>query len=364
MKVLVAGGGTGGHIYPALAIARGVQDKFNAEVLYIGTSKGLESDIVPQSGFDFKTISATGLERKLSFKNVKAVWQAGKGYFEARAIIRSYLPDLVVGTGGYVCGPVVLAASRRGIPTLIHEQNAFPGITNKLLSRFTDTVAVTFEESVKYFGDKKKVRVTGLPVRQEILNANRVRASQKKELKQEKLLLLSFGGSRGAYSLNKAVLDVIARFKDEPRIQMIHVTGTLGYEDFSASIKPVKDELENVTVVPYLHNMPEVMARADLVICRAGAATIAELTVLGVPSILIPYPYAAENHQEYNARALVEKGAAELILDRDLNGDTLLERVELLLGNENRLREMALNSGAQGRPEALQDIIKLIEKIV
>ncbi len=365
MKVLVAGGGTGGHIYPALAIARGLQESFKAEVLYVGTDKGLESDIVPQSGFSFKTISAAGLDRKLSLKNIKAIYQTGKGYWEAQSILRAYRPDLVVGTGGYVCGPVVLAAARKGIPTLIHEQNAFPGLTNRILSRFVDLVAVTFEESVRHFGNKEKVRVTGLPVRQEILDIGKLQTATGPKAKQDRFLLLSFGGSRGASSLNKAIPKVIGKFKDEPDIRMIHVTGTSGHEEFSAMLsKLFVNELENVTLVPYLHNMPEVMARADLVICRAGAATIAELTVLGLPCILVPYPYAAENHQEYNARALAEKGAAELILDRDLSGETLLERVEGLIGNKRQLRQMAANCAALGRPEALQDIMKLIEKIV
>lgn len=367
MRAIVTGGGTGGHIYPALAIAKGIQERFNGKVLYVGTSRGLEADIVPREGLRFETITAAGLERKLSLKNLKVLWQAGKGIGEARAIIKKYMPDVVVGTGGYVCGPVVLAAAWKGIPTLIHEQNAFPGVTNRILSRFVRTVAVTFSESIKYFPQREKVKVTGLPVRPEILHAQKDSAFNKLGLGSGRFLILSFGGSRGARSINRAVITVISELKDRPGIEVLHVTGRLDYEDFLVELDKrgiVLEKNGNINVVPYLYNMQDALAAAGLVICRAGAATIAEITVMGLPSILIPYPYAAENHQEYNARALAERGASELILDHELTGEVLINKIHYLLETPGQLQKMGKAAREFARPQALQDILQCIENIV
>jgi len=368
LRFIVAGGGTGGHIYPALAIIRGLKDRYaEAEILYIGTSKGMEADIVPKEGIPFKGIDATGLQRKLSPRNLLAIWQAGRGLCQVGGVIRSWRPDVVIGTGGYVCGPVILAAALKRIPTLIHEQNALPGLTNRLLSRFAARVAVTFTASEKYFPRQKKIKLTGLPVRPEILQADKQAALINLDIGKGRFVLLSFGGSRGARTINKAMVKVIKLFADDPRLYLIHVTGTAGYEEFlsdcaSAGIDP--DKAENLRVMSYVYNMRDALAAADLVISRSGAATLAELTALGIPSILVPYPYASENHQEYNARALEKEGAAQVVLDSQLDGDLLGNMIVELLVARDILSAMALASKKMGRKRALEDIIDCVDELL
>lgn len=368
MRFIVAGGGTGGHIYPALAIIRGLKDRHaEAEILYVGTSKGMEADIVPQEGIPFKGIDAAGLQRKLTPRNLSVAWQAGRGLCQVGGVIRRWRPDLVIGTGGYVCGPVILAAALKRIPTLIHEQNALPGLTNRLLSRFATRVAVTFAASEKYFPRQKKIRLTGLPVRPEVLQADKKAALNKLGIGEGRFVLLSFGGSRGARTINKSMVKVIKMFKDDPRLYLIHVTGTAGYEEFlrhcgAEGIDPV--QAENLSIMPYAYHMQDALAAADLVISRSGAATLAELTALGIPAILIPYPHASENHQEYNARALEKEGAAQVVLDSRLDGDLLNKMVAEVLMNRDRLAAMALASKKMGKERALEDIIDCVDELL
>lgn len=367
MRFVVAGGGTGGHIYPALAIARGLKNRYpGAEILYVGTSGGMESEIVPKEGFPFRGIEAAGLERKLSPRNLQVIWKAWLGLRQAGKIIRSWNPDAVIGTGGYVCGPVILAAAFKRIPTLIHEQNALPGITNRILSRFAGRVAVTFAASAKYFSRQEKVRLTGLPVRPEILLSDRSAGLNKLGFDEGRFFLFSFGGSRGARTINKAMVEVIKSFAEDPRLNILHATGTAGYEEFvkdcaAVGIDPAR--VRNLRVVPYIYNMQDALA-ADLVISRAGAATLAELTALGIPSILIPYPYAAENHQEFNARALEKEGAAIVVLDRQLNGALLCGKIEELLGDRGKLSAMSAASKKIGRKSALEDIMECVDELL
>lgn len=368
MRFVVAGGGTGGHIYPALAIAGGLKDRHpEAEILYIGTVRGMEADIVPKAGLPFKGIVAAGLERKLSPRNLLVLWQAGRGFCQAGGIIGHFRPDAVIGTGGYVCGPVVLAAALRGIPALIHEQNALPGITNRILSRFAGKVAVTFADSVKFFPRQNKVKLTGLPVRPEILRAERETGLEKLGIKKGGFLLFSFGGSRGARTINEAMVAVIKNFAEDPRLHILHVTGTAGYGEFLGACAAAGidvGKIGNVTIMPYLYNMQDALAAADLVISRAGAATLAELTALGIPSILVPYPYASENHQEFNARALEREGAALVVLDRQFKGELLCRKVAELLDHRDRLAAMAAASKKMGRNRALEDIIDCVDELI
>lgn len=367
MRFIVAGGGTGGHIYPALAIARGLKNRYpGSEIVYIGTARGMEADIVPKEGLPFVGIAGAGFDRKLSPKNLLVFWQAGRGFFQALGAVRRIRPNAVIGTGGYVCGPVVLAAALSGIPTLIHEQNALPGITNRILSRFVNKVAVTFSDSERYFSQKDKVRLTGLPVRPEILQAERKTSFTKLGFQDARLLLLSFGGSRGARTINRAMEAVIKKFAGDPRLNILHVTGEIGYDDFINRCNSegiYVDRIGNVTVKRYMYNMQDALASADLVVSRAGAATLAEITALGIPSILIPYPYASENHQEFNARALEKEGAAIMVLDRDLSGDLLCRLVSELLDDPCRLEAMASASKKLGKKNALQDIIECVDNL-
>lgn len=367
MRILVTGGGTGGHIYPALAIARGIREK-NAEneILYVGTAGGMEADIVPRHGFSFQTVTVEGFPRKLSLRALTTIFMTSRGCVEAYKIIRQFKPDVAVGTGGYVCGPVMLMAALMKVPTLIHEQNAYPGLTNRLLAGRVKKVAVTFPESRKYFSAKADIVVTGLPVRPEILAAQRSKGITSLGLKRDKFTLLVVGGSRGARTINIAMVDVIEQVSKQKSLQLIHMTGQDGFGETVRDLKDrgiVLDNCGNIIVTPYLHNMDEALAAADLVICRAGAATIAEITVRGLPAILVPYPYASGNHQEHNAKALVRNGAALMVLDRNLTGKRLWEEVEKLSTNKIRLAELADNSARMGKPQALDRLLNIIDRL-
>ncbi len=366
MKFIVTGGGTGGHIYPALAIAGGLKDRLGAEVFYVGGTRGLESEIVPRAGLPFQGIPLAGLKRGFSPSNLLAAWKAARGLIKASALIREIRPAAVIGTGGYVCGPVVLAAALSGIPTMIHEQNAFPGVTNRILSRFTRCVALTFGEARKYFPAGTACKVTGLPVRKEILARDRNEAREKMGLPPDGVLVLSFGGSQGARSINAAMAEVIRHFAGRKGLYFLHVTGPAGYDGFMAEIQKgiIVPDTGNITITSYLHDMPSALASADLVICRAGAATLAEVTAVGLPAILIPYPYAAANHQEYNARALEGKGAVVVIRDRDLSGGLLISQLERLASRPDLLAGMSRASRALGRPGALDDILDCVIDIL
>lgn len=365
MKFIVTGGGTGGHIYPALAIAKGLQERYKAEVIYFGGTRGLEAEIVPREGLPFRSIELSGLKRSISYANILAFWEALKGFRKARRLIKDFAPAAVIGTGGYVCGPVVLAAALSGFPTMIHEQNAFPGVTNRILSRFADCIALTFEDAKNFFPAKAKLRLTGLPVREEILKRNKAEGRLKLGLSQEGILVLSFGGSQGARSINNSMLQVIKRFSGREGIQFLHVTGLNNYQEFIEQLNSMKVPLSgNITITSYMHDMPSAYAAADLVVSRAGAATLAEITAQGLPSILVPYPYATENHQEYNALALKRAAAAVLIKDKDLSGDLLSSKLEGLTKDTDLLAGMAKASKDFGKPGALSDILDCIEDII
>lgn len=351
-----------------MAIARGLEQHFpGCSLLYLGTDRGLEADIVPKAGLEFHTIRAVGLERRLSLGNLKVPREAWAGYRKSCRLLREFAPRAVVGTGGYVCGPVLLAAKRCRIPTLIHEQNAFPGITNRILSRVVDRVAVTFEDALPYFPRRSQARTVGLPVRPEILTARRSEARAELGLAEHELLVLSFGGSQGALTLNRAMALAIGSLARQSNLKLLHVTGPGQYEKFKEMTREQgfdPDAMGNITIKPYLYEMPTALAAADLVISRAGAATLAEITARGLPAVLVPFPYATGNHQEHNARALVKRGAAEMVLDRDFSGALLTEKIVRLTGDPERLQKMATASQGMGKPRALDDIIAMLKEII
>lgn len=363
MKVLITGGGTGGHINPALAIAQKLKDN-NHQVLYVGTKEGMESDLVPKQGFAFKTVNAKYLERKISIENIKTMAVSIKGVFQAMKIIDEFKPDVVVGTGGYVCGPVVLAGALKHIPTMIHEQNVFPGITNKLLSRVVDKIAISFEEASKYFKHKEKIVLVGNPVRNEIINANRNKAREKFNLKNSDIFIYSFGGSGGQKSLNDAIIQYIKQIKNKNNIRLLHVTGKRLSDDFKECLKKENVEVPtNVTILDYMYDAPTALSASDLVIGSAGAITIAEITKIGVPSILIPKTYTAENHQVYNARALEKKDAAVVILESELVGNKLGETIDNIVKDTKHLSIMSLNSKRIGELNSEDEIYKIINDL-
>ncbi|MDF2949855.1 MAG: murG [Sedimentibacter sp.] len=368
MRVLITGGGTGGHINPALAIAQKVRNENPSNaILYVGTKNGLESELVPKEGFEFKYVTAKFLRRKISFENIKTMVASIKGVLEAIKIINEFKPDIVVGTGGYVCGPVVLAASLRKIPTMIHEQNVFPGITNKMLSKVVDVIGISFAEAEKYFPEEaiKKLVLVGNPVRKEILTSDRRKSRTKFNLRPDTIMIYSFGGSGGQLSLNEAIIDVIKKYNGQGNIRIIHVTGKKMYESFMDNIRKADIILkENIEVLDYMYDAATALSASDIVIGSAGAITIAEITVIGVPSILIPKTYTAENHQEYNARALEKEGAAKVILEKDLDGDTLIAAVEEIIENKNVLKTMSLNSKRMGNTDVENKIYESMVNLI
>ncbi|MFD3448045.1 undecaprenyldiphospho-muramoylpentapeptide beta-N-acetylglucosaminyltransferase [Microbacteriaceae bacterium 4G12] len=361
MRVLVSGGGTGGHIYPALALIREIQKQdANARFLYIGTENGLESTIVRKAGIPFQSIVISGFKRKLSVENLKTVVRFLKGVQDSKRYIRRFNPDIVIGTGGYVCGPVVYAASKMGIPTIVHEQNSVPGVTNKFLSRYVNKVAVCFDEAAQYF-PQNKVELTGNPRASEVMNQDGRKGKQSVGLSPYKKSVLLFGGSRGARPINDAFLEAIEEL-GKRNYEVLYVTGEVHYEKIMKSVKE-KGNPSNVIIKPFIHNMPEVLTAVDLVVSRAGATTLAELTALGKPSILIPSPYVTNNHQEKNARSLVEKGAAKLRAEKDLTGTTLLEDIDSILVDDRKLQEMKQAATELGIPSAAAKLYKVMQDI-
>jgi len=366
MRVLITGGGTGGHINPALAIAQKVkfEDKSNT-ILYIGTKTGMESELVPKEGFEFKTVTAKFFRRKFSIENVKTLFSSAKGVIEAGIIINKFKPDIVVGTGGYVCGPVVLAAALKKIPTMILEQNVFPGITNKLLARVVDVIGISFSEAGKYFPDniRHKLILVGNPVRKEILSSDRKNSRSEYKLRTEDVFIYSFGGSGGQVSLNTAIIDVIKKYNGKDNIKILHITGKRLYDDFNEQISNIKIK-KNIEIRDYMYDASTALSASDIVIGSAGAITIAEITALGVPSILIPKTYTAENHQEYNARVLEKEGAAKVILERDLDGQKLISAIEEIIANKNTLKTMSLNSKRLGNINVEDKIYEAMQKLI
>ncbi|MCR4441114.1 MAG: undecaprenyldiphospho-muramoylpentapeptide beta-N-acetylglucosaminyltransferase [Peptococcaceae bacterium] len=364
MRVVLTGGGTGGHVYPALAIGQAIRNEWpRTEFVYVGTEEGLENRIVPNTGFSFRTINVIGWHRTFSLQALKAAWQVVVGLHQAENIIHDFQPHLVIGTGGYVCLPVVWSATLNKIPTIIHEQNALPGLANRFLSRRVNEIMLTFPEARHRFPRKIKGKVhhTGFPIRSEIMQTTRQDGYSYFNFSPGKPTLLCVGGSRGAHSINEAMFGVYRELVD--KIQMIHITGPAEYEAYLKRLAATGIDLANcgnIIVRPYLNHMEFALACADLCIGRAGAAFISEITAKGLPGILVPYPYAAENHQEYNAMFLVNKGAAEMIRDNELNGKVLLQRVSALLFDERRRKIMSENSLKAGNPRAIEKIIEII----
>lgn len=361
MKIVISGGGTGGHIYPALALIREIQKKNDhCSFLYIGTEKGLESNIVPRENIPFKSIHITGFKRKLSFENVKTVMRFVKGVSDSKKILKEFGADVVIGTGGYVCGPVVYAAAKLGIPTIIHEQNSVPGLTNKFLSRYSTRVAVCFEEAKSFF-PKEKTILTGNPRASEVLGYSGKAGLKSVGLNSQKPTVLVVGGSRGARAINEAVLKVMSQLGEKP-YQMLYVTGDVHYDKVAEEMKLIGNP-ENVVVKPFVHNMPEILAGVDLVVARAGATTLAELTALGVPSILIPSPYVTNNHQEKNANALVNNHAALMITEKELTGMNLISTIDRVLLSKEELNQMKEAAKSLGIPDASERLYRVMEEI-
>lgn len=369
MKVLLAGGGTAGHINPALAIAGYIREKRpDAAFLFIGNKDGMEQRLVPQAGFDIESIVISGFQRSLSPKsvvaNVRTVRRTVTSSLSAAKIIRAFQPDICIGTGGYVSGPVVREAARLGVPCLIHEQNAYPGVTNRMLARRVSKVMVAVDAAKPYFKDAPVV-VTGNPVRGEILTADKA-ASRRALGLDNRPLILSFGGSLGAQKINESLLELIARSGKNGRYQHIHAYGKFGgwFPEKLAERGVDAAACPNLDIRPYIDNMPVCMAAADLVICRAGAITLSEIQAMGKPAILIPSPNVAENHQYHNAMALVDAGAAEIIEESGLSGEAVIEKADAMLQNEETLAKFSENSKKMAITNANERIYSVVKQVL
>lgn len=357
MKVILSGGGTGGHIYPALTIADQIKKLCpDADISFVGTRQGLEKDIIPRYGYPLQFIEVAGFKRSLSFDTLRSVGKLFTGLYDAYRIIREQRPDLVIGTGGYVCGPIVLLAALHNIPCCIQEQNAMPGVTNKILARYVRKVFLGYKEAGKYFHGKAELVYTGNPIRSEILEHTRREAVKELGLDAEKKTILVSGGSRGARSINQAMLEAELALSGRHEVQVLHATGDVNYEQYMEAVRKRGGVADNIIIKPYLHNMPVALAAADLAVFRAGAIGLAELTAKGVPAVLVPYPYATANHQEFNARAVEARGAAQVILDKELTGERILEAIEHLLLHEKDLEKMQAAAKALGQPQAAKTI--------
>ncbi len=367
MHILFAGGGTAGHINPAIAVAGYLKqvDK-DCKISFIGTKRGMESRLVPLNGYDFYTIDVAGFQRKITLKNIgrniSAAYKAVSSSVASKKLLKRLKPDVVVGTGGYVCGPVLREAAKLGIKTSVHEANAYPGITIKMLASKVDCVMVGMEDALKNIKAKNPAVVTGNPIRQSLTSVTKAEARAKLGIDENAKVLLSFGGSLGAAAINSACIEVIKYNLSNKEFIHFHATGKAAYAEFMKSAEEIgyTEDNGNVKIIEYIDNMDVMMAAADVVISRAGAMSVNELQVCGKPSILIPSPYVAENHQFHNAMSLKRVGAAELIEEKELSGESLLTAVRELLGNPDRLKAMSKAALDSAEPHADRKIAEII----
>lgn len=355
LRIIFAGGGTGGHLFPAIAIAEACkQVRPDAEILFVGTKEKIEARVVPQYGFQFQSIWISGVQRRRFFKNLLIPLKIIVAMMQSYSIIKNFKPNIVIGTGGYTAAPVLFAASLMKIPTMIHEQNSYPGVTTRMLAKRVSQVHLTFEESTKYFSKKDNLIVSGNPTRGSLEQANRVDALKYFGFTNEmKKTVLVFGGSLGAQTINNAMMKCVEQLVKND-IRIIWQTGA---EDFNRVQKECASHSPAVKVLQFIDRMDFAYAVADLVVCRAGATTIAELTRLGKAAILIPYPHAAANHQTENAKVLANAGAAQLLYDNEAV-EKLPEVLLNVLNNEEKLSAMRTTSKQLGRPDAVHTIVR------
>ena len=371
MRVIFTCGGSAGHVNPALAVAQVFEARHpGCEIQFIGADQGMEQRLVAQAGYPIRTVKVSTFERAWSLKvlrhNVSSVFKLPVGQHEAAAILKEFMPDLVVGTGGYASYPAVHAAARRRIPTAIHESNAYPGLTTRALANQVDLVMVGFPEAAVYYKDAKKVAVTGTPVRGEFFSLDREQARLELGLTDSQPLVISFWGSQGAGHMSERTVDFVERWASEGRrFHYIHAAGR-DYEDMTAELSKRGVAVSKEEIRPYIDDMPVVMAAADLVICRAGASTIGELMALGKPAILVPSPFVAANHQYKNAKVLADRGGIELAEEKDCTGYGLYQTALRLLADGGRRAAMGRALKQLAAPDAALDIyenlISLLKK--
>jgi len=361
MKVIIAGGGTGGHLFPGLAVAEALKERGVTDILFVGTEKGIEARVIPREGYKIKFIRSRGIVGKSLLRSIEGLLVLIFSIIDSLKIIRSFRPDIVIGVGGYSSFGPVFVSRLMGIPSVILEQNSIPGLANRILGRFSSAVCITYHESFHFFPSSKTI-LTGNPIRRRIADGSREGGYRLFGLSPHKDTVFIFGGSSGATSINRAMVSALKELLDiKDSVQFLHQTGDRDYE-------LVKDAYRSygisATVAPFIYQMPEAYAVADIIISRAGATTLAEITALGKAAILIPYPFAAGKHQEYNAKKLHEMGAAIMIPDNELTGERLAIEIKRLLRDQSLRKELEKNSRAFGRPEAADSVVNIIESVL
>jgi UDP-N-acetylglucosamine--N-acetylmuramyl-(pentapeptide) pyrophosphoryl-undecaprenol N-acetylglucosamine transferase len=352
MRAILAGGGTGGHVIPALAIADELKKNYSAESLFIGTARGIENRLVPAAGYPLQLVRVGALKNVSLMTRAKTAFDLPRALWDASRMLNEFAPDVVIGVGGYASGPAMLAAVVKHIPTLAFEPNVVPGFANRIVARFVSGAAVHFEETAKYF---RHAEVTGVPVRRAFFEipVNRGAAAPP--------TLLVFGGSQGAHAINEAMIRCLPELQRQaPGIHIIHQTGERDYNDALAAYQSLGESAE---VFKFIQDMPAAFARADLVVCRSGASTVAEITAAGKPAIFVPFPRAADDHQRINAEALAREGAAVEVEELKLDGVWLAETVAALLGDPRRLEQMSAAARALAHPNAARDIAAMAARL-
>lgn len=359
MKVILSGGGTSGHVNPALNIADALKERYpDIEILFVGTKHGIESSLVPKKGYNIEYVEVSGFSRSLSLKNIKSAWYAFTSVSAAKKIIKKFSPDLAIGTGGYVSWPTLKAASKLGVPTLIHEQNAFPGVTTKMLSKVVDRVCISFGGSEKFFDEanRPKLVLTGNPVSVDGITRNEARKLL--GISETEPYILSYGGSMGAERVNELVFELMEKYSIPNKIRHTHAIGRVGIQKFSAIAKEKGFyEHNNLEISEYIYDMALRQAAADVLICRAGAMTLSELALRGKASVLIPSPHVTEDHQYKNAKLIADAGAAVVFRESELDGDKLASAVSELMENSAKRARMEDSVKNFATPNALDDII-------
>lgn len=370
MRVIMAAAGTGGHINPAIAIANKIkQEQKDSQIIFIGTTRGLENDLVPKAGYELKTIEAYGFSKKITIENMKKMLKTVKGFSEAKKIIKDFEPDIVIGTGGYICGATISMAHKLKIPTMLHESNAFPGKAVKMLAPKTDTILVSFEEAISRIKKGKNIVFTGTPVK---INKKEFTINQKIEILKNigltdiKPIILIFGGSQGAKRINDSIIQIIKN-KQNKNYQIIWATGPKQYDNIKLELENYRvniNNIENTKIVPYIYNMEDMMNIADVIVARSGAMTVTEISNLGKPSILVPLPNVSGDHQLYNAKVLEKIGAANIILDNELNNQILNETINNIVLDKNKMNQMGKNALKISSKNVEDKIYKEIEKLM
>jgi UDP-N-acetylglucosamine--N-acetylmuramyl-(pentapeptide) pyrophosphoryl-undecaprenol N-acetylglucosamine transferase len=360
MRILIAGGGTGGHLFPALAIAEELcrQDP-GVKILFIGSDRGLEQQMVPRAGFTFAPIRLRGWSRRLNPKTILFPFFLFLGLLQSYFIVRRFRPHAVVGTGGYVSGPAVIWSVMMGLPTLIQEQNSLPGLTTRVLSGHVDEVHLSFAQSRRYFRRRDRLRISGNPLRGSVGCIDRSQACRAFSLDPDRHTVLITGGSQGAHSINLAVANAWNQLTDEG-VQVIWQTGT---QDMEPMRQRFADKGCPAVIIDFIEDMSLAYGAADVVVCRAGATTVAEVAACGLPAILVPYPFATADHQRLNALAMVRSGAAEMVLNGELKEGRLIEVLLSLLKDRSKRQAMAENSKRLGRPQAAATLARAIRRL-